>query len=77
MLPCLAWPGLGHGLARPWPSGAGGQARGAGPGTLGTPGPWGPGTLGTPGLRPWLGLKRHLADQATCFGNDDSLIIRH
>ena len=61
MLPGLAWPGPGHGLARPWPSGAWGEASGAGPGTLGTPRPWGPETLATPGPRHWLRPKRHLA----------------
>ena len=57
MLPGLAWPGPGHGLARAWPW----------PGQAMAKWRWGevscagPGTLGTPVPRPWLGLKRHLA----------------
>ena len=63
MLPGLAWPGPGHGLARPWPRVAEGEATDAGPGTLGTPGPWGRENIGAPGPRHWLRLKRHVASK--------------
>ena len=61
MLPGLAWPGPGHGLARLWQSGACGEASGAALESLAFPVPMALGSLGFPNLRHRLQPKFHLA----------------